>query len=128
MLICNAPKIHFVTSVVEITLEILSWIMSVKPSFVNRILAYLTQTWESIAMKGLGIYTADARSINPFEGPMTYGSPREMPGKEWSCESHAIWINFLLERFKFDRLQGNECLYLYFSFIKSACQDTFSMR
>lgn len=60
MLICNAPKISFVASVVEVTLEILSWIMSVKPGLVNRILAYLNQTWEAVAMKRLGIYMEDA--------------------------------------------------------------------
>ena len=60
MLICNAPKVLFVASVVEVTLEILSWMMSVKPDLVNRILAYLSQTWEAVAMNGLGIYMEDA--------------------------------------------------------------------
>lgn len=126
MLICHAPKIQFSVAVLENTLEILSWIMTVKTSLVNRILAHMTQTWESIAIQKLGIYSENVSS-NPFEGSMTYGSPPPMPSGI-SCEPHSVWIKFLFDRFKYDRLQGSECLYLYSSFIRMACQKNFMLR
>lgn len=125
MLICHAPNIQFSVSVLENTLDILSWIMTVKTSLVNRILAHMTQTWESIAIQKLGIYSENS-SLNPFEGPMVYGTPPPMPSGV-SCEPHSVWIKFLLDRLKFDRLEGSDCLYLYSSFIRMACQKNFSL-
>ena len=127
MLICHAPKVLFSDIVVEMTMETLSWIMTSKPLLVNRVLSHLTSTWEAVAIQKLGIYSTDV-AYNPFVGPMTYGTPPPMPSKGFNCQAHLIWIKFYLDRFNYDRLQGDgDCLAIYSSFIRLGCQKNYAM-
>ncbi|KAJ3360302.1 phosphatidylinositol-4- kinase, partial [Kappamyces sp. JEL0680] len=125
MLICFAPQVQFSAIVVEIVLEALAWVMSTKPSLTNRVLAQLFQSWEAVALQGLGIYSSH-KATDPFAGEMTYGAPRTTKDN-FTCEPHAIWINFFNERFNYDRLQGLDCVMLYGGFIRMATNRVFEM-
>ncbi len=126
LLICYASQVQFSTAVVEIVLETLAWVMSTKPSLVNRILANLFQSWEAISLKRLGIYSQGPIN-DPFAGEMTYGAPLSRKD-DFSCEPHAIWITFFVERFRYDRLQCSDTVILYSSFVRMATNRVHVMR
>jgi phosphatidylinositol 4-kinase len=126
-LVCHAPSIQFTVNCVEQTMEILAWIMAVKPQLVPRVLGQLTQVWELVASQKVGMYSCQDNSINPFEGSMTYGAPPKMPDESFTCQPHKIWINLYVERFKFDRLLDADAIARYTNFILTACHPTFKL-
>ena len=119
-LICSAPSIRFDTMVVDTTLEALGWIMSLKPSLESQIMCRMIQVWEKTARQKMGIYSASQESKNPFTMMMKYGIPKPRESHDESSEGHLIWINFLLERFDYDRLQSLDYLQRYCDFCFAA--------
>jgi hypothetical protein len=128
-LICNTPGVKFTPIVVELTMETVSWLMAVKPLTDADIFGYMVQVWESIAIQKLGIYSPDVSSGHPFENIMSYGPPKcpEVKGFDIEMNAHMVWIEFFVERFKFDRLGSSDCLSRYTRFFTTACHPRFKM-
>ncbi|KAJ3318592.1 phosphatidylinositol-4- kinase [Boothiomyces sp. JEL0866] len=123
-LLCYAPQIKFTRTVMELVVETLSWIMTGKPSLSTRILSQLAIVWETIAQEQKGIYDVEECAAEPFEGQMTYGKPQRHTKKDFDCRPHCIWIEFLIERFKIDRLL-DVSVSPYTNFILMACSQEY---
>lgn len=53
---------------------------------------------------------------------MKYGDPHEQSDSDFTCEPHVLWINFLYDRFKSDRLHSLEYITLYSHLFEAACR------
>ena len=127
-LVCFVPLIKFDTVVMEIAVSAWSWIMTSKPTLVNRVLTYLIQCWEIVATHNLGIYGVDAGSINPFLEKMTYGAPQKPTGEKDPSEIHRLWIRFFIDRFKADKLRGADLIQIYAQLFDVATDPKHALR
>ena len=118
--ICNAPRFRFDSMVVDTTLEALGWIMSLKPALESQVMCRMIQVWEATARKRVGIYSPSIESKDPFKLTMSYGAPKPKIPHDDSTDGHLIWVNFLLERFDYERLQSLDYLQRYCDFCLSA--------
>lgn len=58
---------------------------------------------------------------------MHYGAPRKTKEENVEMAAHLTWIEFFVERFKFDRLGDTDCLARYTSFFRTALLPRFKM-
>lgn len=112
----------------ELAVNAWSWIMASKPSLDRRMLALMIRTWQAVANDKDGLYASYETSLNPFTQPMTYGEPERRTANNFNCDAHTIWIHFLNDRFKSDRLFDIEHVKLYGHLFEVSCQPSFKMR
>ncbi|KAL2917897.1 Phosphatidylinositol 4-kinase stt4 [Polyrhizophydium stewartii] len=127
-LVCFVPTVRFDPVVMEITLSAWGWLMKCRPDLVKRVLAYLIQSWELTAAAGKGLYGTDGGSSNPFQEKMTYGPPQSQTDEaDLSCV-HMMWVRFLIERFRTDRLRGTDHVRLYAQLFEIAARSKDALR
>ncbi|OAJ42765.1 hypothetical protein BDEG_26179 [Batrachochytrium dendrobatidis JEL423] len=121
-LVCRVPNIMFDPTVMEIAVSAWGWLMSCRPDLAKRVLLNLVQVWGLNVDKGQGLYGFENGSNSPFLEKMGYGASTPAGSEADDSDVHTIWIRFLIDRYRSDRLRGEDHIQIYVQlFQKAAC-------
>ncbi|KAI8916255.1 hypothetical protein EDD86DRAFT_186242 [Gorgonomyces haynaldii] len=122
-LICAAPKQIYSANAMHAATNAWAWVMFNRPEYHSRMLVYMVQIWDDVAVAEQGIYSKTHQNMHPFATRMNYGTPNQVTQESFTCEPHSIWIEFLYERFKSDKMHDIDHVYLYMHLFLIAGRD-----
>ncbi|KAJ3078253.1 phosphatidylinositol-4- kinase, partial [Quaeritorhiza haematococci] len=112
-LVCWAPIASFSPATMEVAVPVWTWLMSGRPSIALKVLSNLLAVWETTIARSQGLFQPNTESGNPFLHKMTYTPSRPASEEQDPVEAHAVWINFLNERFEVMRYGKRDTLLLF---------------
>ncbi|KAH6563604.1 hypothetical protein BASA62_008439 [Batrachochytrium salamandrivorans] len=122
-LVCRVPNVMFDQTVMEIAVAAWGWLMSSQPDITKRVISYLIQAWELTINSGQGLYGIESGITSPFIEKLTYGAPVPSDTVADDSDVHTIWIRFLIDRFRSDRLRGDDYIQIYSQFFEIAARS-----
>ena len=130
-LISWAPALLFTESSLQIGVNIWSWFITARAEMSSQLMTEISEAWNWTILQRMGLFTNATRGNGPTATRCWEGSTMEnmRPGPNYdSDEPHAVWIEFLSERFLVVRETSSLEMRLIWSMLQSAVEDPNNLR
>jgi hypothetical protein len=126
-----APALLFTPYSLQTGVNIWSWFITARPELSSQLMTEISEAWSWTILQRMGLFTNSTRGPGPTATRCWEGSCMEnmRPGPNYDYdEPHAIWIEFLSERFLVARDTSTLEMKLIWNMLQCAVEDTANLR